>query len=123
MMYEYECQSCGTEYEAFRPVKDHANGPICCGAISKQVIRTAPIGFVDREIHYRCPVTGSGVTSRRQRNEIMKRNNLMDANDVCNPKQVAKTQKRADKIAKQAAEIPKDLRQQVNKWAERQLPL
>lgn len=46
------------------------------------IIKQAPMGFVDREINYKCPVTNQPVTSRKARNEIMARNNLIDANDL-----------------------------------------
>jgi hypothetical protein len=46
------------------------------------IIKKAPMGFVDREVNYICPVTNQQVTSRRKRNDIMARNNLVDANDL-----------------------------------------
>lgn len=37
------------------------------------------MGSIQAEAHYRCPVTGVPVTSRKQRSEIMKRENLREA--------------------------------------------
>lgn len=80
MLYDYRCQMCGTDREAANSVAErHSNAPICCGQRSKLIIKTAVPGFIDREIHYVCPVTNEGVTSRRQRNNIMAREGLVDA--------------------------------------------
>ncbi len=39
------------------------------------------IGYVQKDCHYKCPVTGQAVMSNRQRNNIMAEHNLIDAND------------------------------------------
>lgn len=36
-------------------------------------------GHVKMECHYKCPVTGEGVTTWKQRNELFARHNLSDA--------------------------------------------
>jgi hypothetical protein len=82
MLYEYDCDICGAELEAYRKIDDRHMGPLCCGQTARLVIRTAPYGFVDNMEEYRCPVTNQGVTTRRQRNEIMAREGLVDANDL-----------------------------------------
>ena len=125
MLYEYECKKCGKELEAFRPIAMHDQGPECCGQMSKQVIRTAPMGFVDNMEEYRCPVTNQGVTSRRQRNDIMDRNYLIDANDLLQSDE-ARAKKTADAqalYAKTRAEEPKEVREQVDAWAAKQCGL
>jgi RNA-binding protein YlmH len=39
------------------------------------------IGYVQRPTDYKCPVTGQWVSSNRQRANIMREHNLIDAND------------------------------------------
>jgi hypothetical protein len=61
------------------------------------------------------------VTSRRQRNELMARNNLVDANDFVNHKTIQRRQ--AEHEARQAMiekhRGPPQLRKQVEEWATR----
>jgi hypothetical protein len=59
----------------------NTNAPVCCGQHMPIVIKSAPYSYIDREVRYVCPVTNAEVTTRRQRNEIMARENLIDAND------------------------------------------
>lgn len=83
MLYDYQCKSCGTEKEAVSRIADRfTNAPVCCDEKMTLFIKQAPMGYVDREVRYICPVTNSEVTTRRARNEIMARNNLIDANDL-----------------------------------------
>ncbi len=42
---------------------------------------TANLGYVQRSTDYKCPVTGKWVSSNRQRTNIMREHNLIDAND------------------------------------------
>ena len=116
MLYEYECQHCGKESEAFRPIAQHGEGPVCCGEMSKQVIRTAPAGYVDNMEEYRCPVSNEGVTSRRQRNEIMAREGLVDANDLLKSREFRDKQE-ADVRAMSKVSEPTEVRKQVDQWA------
>ena len=112
MIYEYSCESCGKELEAIRPIALHAQGPVCCGVMSKQVIRTAPRGYVDNMTEYECPVTHQGVTTRRQRDYIMQSNDLVDANDfhrTSAQRKAAKAEKDAE-IQAIKDEVPQDLK-------------
>lgn len=61
-------------------------------------IKLSPnLGYVQRECHYQCPVTGAEVTSNRQRRRIMDSNDLVDANDFPPGPAIAKAEKeRAD---------------------------
>ena len=102
MLYDYRCKHCGTERDDVYNSIDtrHTNAPVCCYAPMEIVIKTAPYGFVDRDIRYRCPVTNEGVTSRKQRNEIMARESLIDANDIVNKKTIAARTKEAERVKK-----------------------
>lgn len=87
--YDYKCHSCGHEQESFNRMNEcRTNAPTCCGEGMDIIIKQAPMGFVDRPIEYICPVTSTPVTTRRQRNEIMKREGLVDANDLVNSKTI-----------------------------------
>jgi len=79
--YLYRCRDCGSERELFNRVSEcESNAPSCCKA-AMSIIPQAAFGFVQRECHYKCPVTGREVTSWRQRQNIMAEKNLVDAND------------------------------------------
>jgi Zn-finger nucleic acid-binding protein len=81
-IYEYRCPVCSAELEAANRIDERrTHAPYCCGVQAEIEIRTPPKGYVDNMEEYRCPVTRKGVTTRRQRNEIMKREGLIDAND------------------------------------------
>lgn len=107
MLYDYRCKSCLKETEAVNRIAERrTNAPVCCDEKMEIWIKQAPMGFVDREVRYMCPETGIGVTSRNQRNEIMARNNLVDANDLFGSKVERAKEKQAwdKKIAKIKAE-------------------
>lgn len=56
-----------------------------CGTCDKQArqILTAPkLVYVDNMPSYKCPVTDQVVTSRYQRSEIMKQNDMVEAGDT-----------------------------------------
>ena len=63
-------------------------------------------GFVQAECRYRCPATGKGVTSWRQRREIMASKNLMDMSDINPAKEIAKAEARKAADMKLAAQMP-----------------
>ena len=89
MIYDYLCRTCGSETEAVNRISERrTNAPVCCDERMDIIIKTAPMGFVDREIHYWCPATNKPITSRRPRNEMMKREGLVDANDIVNHKTI-----------------------------------
>ncbi len=79
-LYDFRCQTCEAEVEAYRSIRDsESEPPTHCGAAMVKVHKRAPMGSIQVDACYRCPVTGDAVTSRRQRSEIMKRHNLVDA--------------------------------------------
>lgn len=106
-MYLYRCRECGSERELFNRVSEcESNAPECCGA--KQAIRIQPVmGFVQPDVHYKCVVTGQGVTSHRQRRNIMAEKNLIDANDFKPEQAAARAKKIHDENAALAAQLPK----------------
>jgi len=80
-LYLYQC-SCGNETEAFNRMADrHTHAPECTTHGQMRVKLTPVIGYMQRDCHYKCPVTGKHVTTNRQRTNIMREHNLIDAND------------------------------------------
>lgn len=80
--YTYRCDTCTHVQDEFNRVAEcESAAPMCCG--ERMSIKIQPVmGSVQGECHYRCPATGQLVTSWKQRNEIFKRHNLMDARDM-----------------------------------------
>jgi len=102
MLYDYRCGLCRSDTEAANRWQErHSNAPACCGQPMTLIIKTAPMGFVQGEMRYICPVTNAGVTNHRQRREIMARENLVDANDIMPNREKRKAMK-AKKDARMA---------------------
>lgn len=126
MLYDYLCRKCGHETEAFNSIAQrHTHAPQCCGEGMDIIIKQAPYGFVDREVFYKCPVTNQGVTSRRQRNEIMAREGLMDANDLVNHKTIEARKKKHDKIREiaEAHRAPDHVKREVERQVKQEARL
>ena len=69
--YESQCQECGKDFDYYAAFKDYNTAmPECCGVQSKKVIRTTPIGYMQGDLAYKCPVTDKIVTNQRQRANI-----------------------------------------------------
>lgn len=119
MIYDYKCPECGSERDSvYNTIAErHTQAPECCSGRMEIIHKVAPMGFVDREIRYICPVTGDGVTTRKQRNEIMAREGLVDANDfkqTFEQRAAAKAKKQAELKAIED-EIPKELKSTMQK--------
>lgn len=127
MLYDYECRTCGKRQlnVVNRIAERKTNAPDCCGEKMSIIILAAPMGFVDNMEEYWCPVTGEGVTSRRQRNEIMKREGLLDANDFLKSDEERK--KQSDEWAAKKKKLdeakPKEVQEYVDNWAMKELGL
>lgn len=68
------------------------------------------IGYVQRDCHYKCPATGQMVTSNRQRKNIMREHNLIDANDFPPSKEFfEKEERRMKDKAELAAKLKEPL--------------
>ena len=61
----------------------HARNVPCgtCEKEARQVLTAPRLVYVDNMPSYECPVTGQHVTTRHQRNEIMKQNDMVEAGD------------------------------------------
>lgn len=117
MLYSYRCKKCKRETDAINKVDDrHTNAPECHGKM-ELFISQAPYGYVTMDIRYRCPVTKQGVTSLRQRNDILDRHNLMDANDFVTDAAIARTQKKHDDLQEFCKKHkPPEVEKYVDKW-------
>jgi len=78
MIYEFRCVSCGKYHERVMRLKEYGTPQYCdCGSDQPmtKVILTAPMGFVQQDVHYQSPVTGEVITSRTARaNDLAKHN-------------------------------------------------
>lgn len=85
MLYAYRCGCCGDETEAVNTVADrHTHAPVCGknATHGPMAIKfTPPLFHVASDCHYICPMTNREVTSHRQRRNIMREKNVIDAND------------------------------------------
>ena len=127
MIYDYKCQLCEAQItDVYNKIADRkTNAPQHCGEPMSIVILQAPFGFVDNMKDYMCPITNVGITTRNQRNEMMKRENVIDANDHLSTKK-----QRDAKVAKVEAtralaekHSPAGVQNQVDKWARKELDL
>lgn len=110
-VYAYHCAMCGAGEDRFNRVSDcESNAPRHCGS-AMSIRITAPLVHVQQDINYRCPATGIGVTSWRQRRNIFAEHQLRDANDHP-PEQVIRDEnKKWGKIRELAAQaVPDELK-------------
>lgn len=80
-VYQYRCEECSSEKEAFRRMADRKDGPQCCGKTMKQVILPAHIQPVlggGSFQGYQCPVSDKYITSRKERREVMAKHDLIE---------------------------------------------
>lgn len=79
--YVYQCE-CGERTERINRIADrHIYAPFHCEQ-PMRIVPQAPMVSVQAEANYRCPATGEVITSRRQRQYVMQKNGLIDADDV-----------------------------------------
>lgn len=108
--YSYECRDCGAEQEVFCKISEMDDRvPRCCEAPMQRNIHPVA-GYVQMPCSYVCPVTRQGVTSWKQRKEIMARKGLIDANDMNTPSELRKYEKRMADSKKLADTTPEEVR-------------
>ena len=72
-IYEYECH-CGKAFDRYLPASQYLSPQQCeCGQIATKVIRTPPMGYVQKDVCYDSPITGQPITSMTARREDMAR--------------------------------------------------
>ncbi len=80
--YECRCPKCNnTGIYRTTIARMNVDIPTCCGVKMKREIRTPIFGTVEN-VNYKCPATGVHLTSKKQRAEVMKRNELVEAAPV-----------------------------------------
>lgn len=104
--YTFRCPECEAVQERFCRVSElDANTPECHGPM-RIVIQPAH-GHVKMECRYKCPVTGEGVTSWKQRRESFARHNLSDAaSDMSADQVIASARKKKEANDRVAAGMP-----------------
>jgi hypothetical protein len=127
MIYDYKCGQCGkVALDIVSSIADRKkNAPDCCDGKMDIAIFVPPMGFVDNMEEYMCPITNVGITTRRQRNEMMAREGVVDANDMLKSRAFRDKQEAAVKAQREMIEAhrPKDLQDQVDGWAKKELDL
>ena len=86
-----------------------------CDGVMQLAILSAPAAKIQPEAHYLCPATGEEVTSWRQRNNLMAKHDLVQADpdrDAEIHKRTVAKKKKRDELAKDY--LPKDLRDQLS---------
>lgn len=110
-LYLYEC-SCGNKTEAFNRMDDrHTAAPVCGrnATHGQMPLKITPVlGYVQRDCHYICPVTRKEVTSNRQRQNIMREHDLVDANDFKPEAMFAAAEKQKEQDAALIRDLKKD---------------
>ena len=89
MLYEYQCNSCAGTTEGIRKMDDRDLLPTCqvCGILMDRRILTAPsVNFSGLNIEaYQCVATGEVITSMTQRDQLLKKNGLVDCREFPDP--------------------------------------
>jgi hypothetical protein len=100
--YTYRC-ACGAVRDQFASVEErNANIPDCHGPMVRQM-QPAMVS-VQADMHARSPIDGTPLTSRRQRSEYMKRNDLQEALPASEV--IRATAKRKAENERLAAQLP-----------------
>ena len=119
MIYDYRCNTCRSETEAVNKIDErNSNAPLCCGERMEIIIKVAPMGYVDRVIHYICPVSNERVTSKRQRRNIMAREGLVSAHEQVTSHAARQVKvERSKELTRLSKEAPAEVSTFVDKWA------
>ena len=127
MIYDYRCHECGAiALDVYNRIADRkTNAPVHCDKPMEIAILTAPWGYVDNMAEYMCPITNVGITTRRQRNEMMAREGVIDANDHLSSKKQRDAKVAQVEATRALAEKhrPAGLQNQVDTWARKELDL
>lgn len=78
-IYRVRCPVCDHQEDIFRSIKNYDDTPYHCEKRTERVM-CAPFVMTDIQ-PYRCVVTGQEVTSRTQRREIIRSNDLIEVGD------------------------------------------
>lgn len=90
-IYDFKCKECDhVEENVIMPITHHSNDrPVCCGTLMEYYITSVPmVMWTDPIIEPFKPIATKDapvINSMRQHREYMKRNDLVDANDLYAP--------------------------------------
>lgn len=80
-----------------------------------ETVPQAAYGYVQGECHYKCPATGSEVTSWRQRKNIFAEHGLVDGSDWNPQKEFEKAKKAKDKAVNLGCDLPPEIAAEAQK--------
>jgi len=122
MLYAYQC-SCGYETEAYNKMADrHTHAPVCGknATHGQMTIKlTAPMFTIAADCAYKCPLTNQVVTSHRQRKNIMRERNVVDARDFTTNEAIQKGFAKAEKEQEKDRALIRDLQKDLNTGRDR----
>jgi hypothetical protein len=103
-IYCHRCESCGTYKEEFRAMAQSAEAPTCCNSPMGRVF-TPPMVRADIQ-PFVSPTDGKTIiNSRSQREEFMKRNNLVCAADMPVQRRVIKSTLQKTDVVEAVAKV------------------
>lgn len=71
--YEYRCKD-GHKFDRVSTIRDYSPVVRCnCGQFADRIFTVAPMGFVQGDVSYRCPITDKPITSRKEHEENLAR--------------------------------------------------
>ena len=69
--YESQCRKCNKTFDYYATFSTCTTAmPECCGEQTKKMIFSTPVGYMQGDLAYKCPVTDKVVTNWRQRKNI-----------------------------------------------------
>ena len=101
MLYESICLQCGKYHEYVRSISNCFDTPLCCGVKTDKRIMTASYAVNVDIPAYQSPATNKWITSRKERNEDLKRSG-------CRPWEGLETEKQEAAKVKQEADAHLD---------------
>lgn len=106
-IYEYTCESCGTQQDQFNRIADrHTNAPLCCETAMAIRPQAGLVYIAQKDMAVQSPIDGTVLTTHRQRRDYMARNNLIDANDFPPKEVIARSKKKIAERKALAAQLP-----------------
>lgn len=116
-MYSYRCADCGAVADQYSPVSErNDNIPECHGQMTRQ-LSVSSIS-VQCDTHAISPIDGTHLTSRRQRAEYMKRNDLAEAAPAAETIRRRKAEKAENqRLAAQIPTLPEHVIRQLQAQA------
>ena len=118
-LYEYGCPQCGV-FERYLPVEEYDQPQTCdCGEQARRIL-SLPTVFVKQDCHYESPIDGRIITSRKARQEDMKRSGCVEYDPGVKQdyhKRIVNEEKKLDKSVDETVE------REISKMSPRKLEI